>query len=432
MARRPADTAAMKRIAELISASAIALALVALAIDDTQAHKPITSKYTYNRDVLPIFRDRCGRCHTAGGAAPMSLLSYKDALPWAESIREELIAERMPPWYVDAESALVRSSGGRPLTAHEIDTVITWATGGAPEGAPATQPEPDPAVGGWRMGAPDLVIRMDAEHTLPPASSEEVREFRLSTGLRETRWVKAADLLPGTPSMVRDATIAVENGAVLAEWVPGDEAVGAPAGTAFRLPAGAHLHLQIHYKKSWRDERIATSDRSAIGLYLVAAATPPSELQTMVIRPEASDVEPKEATRSAATVGTTVTRTATSAAADVETGGTIADAVTFARDVAQPLTIVGIRPALDRAYDLVDVHVRLPAGGRVPLLQLHSPRPEWARRYWLAHAIDVPAGSRIEASATPAPADASALSAAGNDTAATRAPLQLRLDVVFR
>jgi len=67
-----------------------------------EAHKAITSKYTFNQDVLPIFRDKCGRCHVEGGVAPMSLMNYQDAFPWAESIRTELISSRMPPWNADA------------------------------------------------------------------------------------------------------------------------------------------------------------------------------------------------------------------------------------------------------------------------------------------------------------------------------------------
>ena len=55
-----------------------------------EAHKPITSKYTYNDDVFPIFRDKCSRCHVDGVVAPMSLMTYEEAFPWAESIRAEL------------------------------------------------------------------------------------------------------------------------------------------------------------------------------------------------------------------------------------------------------------------------------------------------------------------------------------------------------
>ena len=75
--------------------------LVTLATPATEAHKAITSKYNFNDHVFPILRDRCSRCHYQGGPTPMSLTTYNDALPWAESIREQLVGERMPPWYAD-------------------------------------------------------------------------------------------------------------------------------------------------------------------------------------------------------------------------------------------------------------------------------------------------------------------------------------------
>ena len=370
-----------------------ALALAALATKSTLAHKLITSKYTYNGDVFPILRDRCGQCHVTGGATPMSLLSYRDTVPWAESIREELTAERMPPWYVDDESAPMR--GGRSLTAREIDTIVTWATGGTPEGDVAKRPAPFSVSTDWPAGRPDLVIAMDADYTVPAETQEATPTFTLPTGWRETRWVKAADLLPGTPSMVRDATIAVENGPVLAVWVPSHDTGAAPDGMAFRLPAGARLAVRIHYKKSWQDEHTAKSDRSAIGLYVTGTPAPGHELREMV------------------TSDSTV--------------------------LADQTTIVAIRPELDRPYAAIDVHARLAGGGRVPLLRLRAPRPEWPRRYWLSRPVDLPRGSRIEVAATPASNEAEAFpagaGASGHGAAAAArpmAPMRIRLDVVSR
>src|SRR5512144_913098 len=76
------------------------------------AHKAVTSKYTYTEDVFPILRDKCGRCHAEGGAAPMSLLAYKDgsggAVAWAESMREMLVSLAMPPWYADPAGPAVK------------------------------------------------------------------------------------------------------------------------------------------------------------------------------------------------------------------------------------------------------------------------------------------------------------------------------------
>ena len=85
----------------LLALSAGVLAAIAFVAPATEAHKAITSPYTYNDHIFPIVRDRCGACHFEGGPTPMSLLTYNDAVPWAESMREQLIAERMPAWYAD-------------------------------------------------------------------------------------------------------------------------------------------------------------------------------------------------------------------------------------------------------------------------------------------------------------------------------------------
>ena len=82
------------------------------ATPHTDAHTPVTSKYDYNKDVFPLLREHCGDCHVPGGPAPMSLVTYGAAMPWAESIREELTAGRMPPWPVDPTSpAIIPRSG---------------------------------------------------------------------------------------------------------------------------------------------------------------------------------------------------------------------------------------------------------------------------------------------------------------------------------
>src|SRR5437899_1285816 len=95
----------------LLLAPAIAFFLLG-AGRHTDAHKPVTSKYDYNRDVFPLLREHCSRCHVKGGPGPMSLMTYTDAVPWAVSIRDERSAGRMPPWAVDPTSPPVH--GGQP------------------------------------------------------------------------------------------------------------------------------------------------------------------------------------------------------------------------------------------------------------------------------------------------------------------------------
>ena len=50
------------------------------------------AELTFSKDVAPIFYSKCVSCHRPGEAAPMSLITYKDARPWAASIREKVAA----------------------------------------------------------------------------------------------------------------------------------------------------------------------------------------------------------------------------------------------------------------------------------------------------------------------------------------------------
>ena len=112
----------------IVAVASVILAGLALAGQRGEAHKAITSKYTFNDDVFPIFKERCARCHVEHGVAPMSLTTFKDAFPWAESIRAELIAGHMPPW--NAEEGFGDLKHAHTLTARELDVILTWATGG--------------------------------------------------------------------------------------------------------------------------------------------------------------------------------------------------------------------------------------------------------------------------------------------------------------
>lgn len=370
------------------------LGVVLLPVRAIDAHKGITSKYTYNDDVYPILRDKCGRCHAEGGPAPMSLLKYDigsgGAAAWAESIRENLVSEAMPPWYADPTGPAVKNN--HALTARELDIVVTWATGGTPRGDMNHMPANAPIRNEWTFGTPDLAITMDKPFTLGPGTMRDTMDVTLPSGLTETKWVRAADLLPGTPSMVRRATVSVENGSVLAAWEPGDDTTPAPGGTAFRIPAGARLHLQIHYKKVWGDEQQEKSDRSTIGLYFTDEPLSGKDIQSFAIDGPAGEADPTE-------------RTFTSA---LPRGG----------------RVLAVRPQVDQPYSTVEIDAVAGSGRRVPLLKLRSVRPEWPRRYWLADPVELPAGTKIEVKVTPGDPDSGPLGAA------VKSPLQMALDFV--
>src|SRR6266851_544824 len=91
-------------------------------------------KITFHRDVEPILQARCQGCHRPGEAAPMPLLTYSDARPWAKAIKQAVLTRKMPPW--SADTSVGHFKNDRHLRDAEIETLAKWAETGAPEGNP--------------------------------------------------------------------------------------------------------------------------------------------------------------------------------------------------------------------------------------------------------------------------------------------------------
>src|SRR4029079_4526047 len=100
-----------------------------------------------------------------------------------------IVGEQMPPWYVDPRGPAVK--GGFHLTAAQSDKLLIWTTGGTPEGDPQKKPAHAMYESRWAGGPPDLKLPMESEYTMPASETEATKEFIISTGLREQRWVRA-------------------------------------------------------------------------------------------------------------------------------------------------------------------------------------------------------------------------------------------------
>src|SRR5438132_9104716 len=86
---------------------------------------PAAAAPTFSKDVAPILFKSCASCHRPGEIAPMSLLTYENARPWAKAIREQVAAGAMPPWHATQPQGTF--SNDRRLTEKERDTLIRWA-----------------------------------------------------------------------------------------------------------------------------------------------------------------------------------------------------------------------------------------------------------------------------------------------------------------
>lgn len=57
---------------------------------------------------------------------------YQEARPWAKAIEEEVLQRRMPPWGAVKGFGNFRNDQG--LTMEQLELIVDWAEGGAPEG----------------------------------------------------------------------------------------------------------------------------------------------------------------------------------------------------------------------------------------------------------------------------------------------------------
>src|SRR5688572_17300108 len=141
------------------------LAALAVAAIPVSAAGQSTEAVTFSKDIAPILQRSCQQCHRPSSVAPMSLLTYEDARPYARAmkIRTALRDKRgaMPPWYIEKNIGIQHFKDDFSLSEDEIAKIATWADAGAPQGNPADMPAPltFPDGKSWRIGAPDLIVK---------------------------------------------------------------------------------------------------------------------------------------------------------------------------------------------------------------------------------------------------------------------------------
>ena len=304
------------------------LALGFIAVPSTSAGDTKSGRtVTFNKDVAPIFFKNCASCHRQGELAPMSLLTYKDARPWARSIKEKVVTRQMPPWHADPQYGHFINDAR--LGQEEIDTIAAWVDGGAKEGSPKDLPPVPAFVAGWKVGKPDVVFTMKEEYTLAAAGSDEYINFTMPTNFKEDVWVQAAEINPGnkrvvhhviafiqTPQMIAQGgrkspgpqSIFYEDGTLvrvkqdapvfddscdspsggfargsgqeglgfpLCFYTPGKDVDVYQEGMAKLVPKGSNIIIQVHYSKTTGK---VEKDRSSVGLILAKA--PPRQVVT--------------------------------------------------------------------------------------------------------------------------------------------------------
>jgi mono/diheme cytochrome c family protein len=198
------DTATTRAVG--IFVSGVALLAATAGIGAQQASSSAVP--TFAKDVAPLLYKNCVSCHRPGEMGPMSLVTYQDARPWARAIRDRVVARSMPPWFADPHYG--KFSNDPTLSQTEIDTIVAWAGGGAPQGDPRQMPKlPDTMVTGWQIGTPDVVVEMPEEFQIPPAGTINYRTYNVKTTFKEDMWVVAAEVRPEDRAHVHHAVVTV-------------------------------------------------------------------------------------------------------------------------------------------------------------------------------------------------------------------------------
>jgi hypothetical protein len=224
----------------------------------------------------------------------MSLLTYRDTRPWAKSIRQAVLTRKMPPWFADPRYG--HFANERSLSQAEIDTLVNWTDGGAPQGEPKDAPPSRVWAQDWSIGIPDASFEMPKSFPIPAKGTIEYQYVIIPTSFSADKWVQKVEVRPTDRSVVHHAVAYIrEPGSkwlegqhvsvpfslpiaqsfttsdILMVYTPGNSLDQWKPGMAKKIKAGSDLVLQMHYTANGR----AVLDRTRIGV--VFAKDPPKQ-----------------------------------------------------------------------------------------------------------------------------------------------------------
>jgi hypothetical protein len=254
-----------------IGLGALALAAVALSSPASAAE---TSKPVFTKDIAPIFQEKCNDCHRTGSMAPMSLVTYQEARPWAKAIKDRVASRQMPPWHLDKTVGIQHFSNDRSLDDVQIATIVKWVDAGSPMGDMKDMPPQkkyDDEDGGWQLakqfGQPDLILKSDP-YTVPAHGQDSWFKPLTQVGVTEPRWVRAVEMRPATLAgrrvthhalayLIQDESgkavegggsgAASANAGLLMEWAIGKNYDIYRPNTGKLLVPGARISWEMHY-----------------------------------------------------------------------------------------------------------------------------------------------------------------------------------------
>ena len=279
------------RIPRIALGLGVFVASVAAWSSSGQAAAAAQAAPTFTKDVAPIFYSRCVECHRPTMFAPMSLVKYDEARPWARSIKQRVAAKTMPPWGTDAPHGVFKNDPR--LSDQEIATIVAWVDAGAPKGDDTDLPKTPTFVDGWTIGKPDVVFTMTDDFKIPATGVVAYQYLRLPTGITEDKWIQAIEIKPQARAHVHHVLAYTQpTGSPLSEQgalgpgniggvTPNKPGVVFEPGVGRLLSANSDVVLQMHYTTNGE----AATDRTQVGIVFAKEAPKMQQRGGSVIQP---------------------------------------------------------------------------------------------------------------------------------------------------
>lgn len=240
---------------------------------------------TYYENIAQIFINRCGNCHNQYGVTP--LLTYTQAKNNSANMLAYLQSGYMPPWPPD--TTYTRFIHERLISSSEKNAIINWINGGNLY-LDTTQAPTPPAYTRYRLnGVPSLELQIPT-FASNATNADKYNCFSLPTGLTQDVYLRAFEIVAGTPSIVHHVVVNIDTtGTVTSDLSggcytqPGQFSIGgfapgedplvfsglAPLKLGMRIKAGSNVIMQIHYPKG----SAGILDSTKIRMYFYPAGT---------------------------------------------------------------------------------------------------------------------------------------------------------------
>ena len=252
----------------VIRSAAATLGMIGVLLVAAGAADGPATEVTFAKDAAPIMFENCVYCHRPGEVAPFSMLTYKDARPWAQSIKRRVLNGQMPPWKADSHYGQFQNT--KTLSKQDIDTLVAWVDGGAKEGNQSDLPAAPQFSDGWQIGEPDLVLTMREPFPIPATGAVPWMILPSNDYVfpRDT-WIQAIEVRPGNRRVVHHAVAQMNvpgdnpnlGGGSLHLYSPGLEAIVWRDGYGKLIPKGTRISFQMHYNAIGKE----TTDQTKVG-----------------------------------------------------------------------------------------------------------------------------------------------------------------------